>query len=330
MLAPCCRPLTLLTTVTLATGCTSGVVTMPQTAASQLSGFTYVPVDPQSISTLPGASCKAPANGADFTSLLDALPDNTVRMSTEQFDGSGNVTYGVGKASTTIGRYRVTTDFINSDTVSVPLCFRRQVEGYDSAKKSSTGALVDAPMGVENLDPQRYLRGGFERYSVLRCDPEKPLPESHALYYIPVYIGVGLRVTATVRVEEAGAAISGLGALGAEAQAGHISGDLVVQTLGVNGEGVTAALPIQSELNRTTVTNSIVAVASIKTLLRDKDTVKAARLVGLYLPFRSDQQLVNSIISALAAERVEWPRPCGDPKEKANKSPAGTDTPPGM
>jgi hypothetical protein len=301
--------------------CSSGI--SPQTAAAKLSGYTYVPVDPQSIETVPGSSCSKESTGqsGDFTALLDALPD--------RFDASGNVVYGVGKAETSVGRYRVTTDFINSDTVSVPLCFRRSVEGYSPAK-GATHKFVDAPMGVESLDANIYLLGGDERYSVQRCDPDKDPPKDHSLYYIPVYVGVGLRVAATINVEQAGASISGLGALGAEAQAGRVSGDLVVQTLGVNGEGVTAALPIQSELNRTTVTNSVVAVASIKTLLRDQDTVKAARLVGLYLPFRSDQQLVNAIISALTAERVEWPRPCGDPKQKASPSPAGNDAPPGM
>jgi hypothetical protein len=288
----------------------------PQTTASKLSGYTYVPVDPQAIKTTRGTSCTdKPENS--YTVLLDALPDNTVRMSAEQFDQSGNISYGVGKAETAVGRYRITTDFINSDTVSVSLCFKRRVEGYDPKKKGRSGEFLEAPMGLENLDLTKYLEGGAERYVVVRCPADSPVPDGYERYFIPVYVGIGLRVTATVNVTKAGASISGLGVLGVEAQAGNLRGDLVVQTLGVNGEGVTAALPIQSELNQTTVTNAVVAVASIKTLLRDTDTIKAPRLVGLYLPFHSDQQLVNAIISALSAGRVEWPRPCGNPRTEA-------------
>lgn len=113
-----------------------------------------------------------------------------------------------------------------------------------------------------------------------------------------------------VYVTGANANISGIGVIGAEAEADRLKGSLVVQTLGVNGKSVAAALPIQSELNRTTAQNAIVAVGSIKALLYSPETITSPRVVGLYLPFPGGKALVNALISELSKERVEWYRAC--------------------
>src|SRR4029077_20793155 len=47
------------------------------------SGYTYVPIDPFAVQTADGDSCKG--NSAQTVSLLDALPDNAVRMLIESF-----------------------------------------------------------------------------------------------------------------------------------------------------------------------------------------------------------------------------------------------------
>jgi hypothetical protein len=104
--------------------------------------------------------------------------------------------------------------------------------------------------------------------------------------------------------------------IGAEAEAERLRGSLVVQTLGVNGKAIASALPIQSELNRTTAQNAIVAVASVKALLHADETIVAPRIVGLYLPFPGGRPLVNALISELSksTSRLEWKRPCKELK----------------
>ena len=100
-----------------------------------------------------------------------------------------------------------------------------------------------------------------------------------------------------------------------EAEANNLRGSLTVQTLGVNGQAISAALPIQSELNRTTAQNAIVAVGSIKALLYENGTVVNPRVVGMYLPFPGGKPLVNAIISELSKKRVVWYRPCIERRE---------------
>jgi len=131
---------------------------------------------------------------------------------------------------------------------------------------------------------------------------------------MPVYIGVGLRLTATVRVIKGTANLSSLGSLAAGAEAGNLNGSLVVQTLGINGKGVSTALPLPSELNQTTIQNAILSLGSIKAILYDeKNTQITPRVVGIYNPVGGGQQYINGIISALAVSPVEWDHVCTAP-----------------
>ncbi|HKE95475.1 MAG TPA: hypothetical protein VKB34_14270, partial [Povalibacter sp.] len=224
--------------------------------------------------------------------LLEALPDNAVRMLVEQFDLSGGVTYGSSKTAAKGESYRVTVDYINADTINFPVAIKKQMR---SKKKDGVMEPVDL-FGT----PSEDVEPGTETYSVTRVDPAMTRSADRDIFNIPVYVGVGLRVSANVYVVGANANISGIGVIGAEAEAERVRGSLIVQTLGVNGKSVAAALPIQSELNRTTAQNAIVSVGSIKALLYAEETAKSPRVVGIYLPFPGGKPLVNAIISELS------------------------------
>ncbi|MBK6728885.1 MAG: hypothetical protein IPG63_17000 [Xanthomonadales bacterium] len=271
------------------------------------SGYTYVPVDPFPVKSVDGDSCKEGSDGQAagkrvWKPLLEALPDNAVRMLVEQFDRSGGITYGTSKAGAKGESYRVTVDYINADTINVPVAITRLAHQANGTKHE-----VDlfSELGPEH-DPKRVS------YRVQRIDTTAPDPDvdPRAVFNIPVYVGVGLRVSANVTVIGANANISGIGVIGYEAEAERLRGSLVVQTLGINGKAIAAALPIQSELNRTTAQNAIVAVGSIKSLLYAQETITSPRVVGLYLPFPGGKPLVNALISELSKNRADWPRPC--------------------
>jgi len=269
------------------------------------SGYTYVPIDPFAVQTVPGDSCKETPTRAKTPqgTLLQALPDNAVRMLIERFNASGTVTYGPAKLGAKGESYRVTVDYINADTINFRIWLSK------SMRRTTDGVYETVPL----LSPQdsRYFYNS-ELYRVTRDTPtDSDLKQfQYSEFNIPVYVGIGLRVSANVEVVGASANISGIGVIGAEAEAERVKGSLVVQTLGINGKSISAALPIQSELNRTTAQNAIVSVGSIKALLYADDTTVVPRVVGLYLPFPGGKPLVNAIISELSKKRVEWPRPC--------------------
>ena len=251
------------------------------------SGYTYVPIDPFPVDQVDSDSCrerKAKAEGE----LLRSLPDNAVRMLVEQLDVGGKLTYGASQVGSKHEKYRITVDYINADTINVPVWISRKIQTIDGGEKQVPLLANANKLSGTGPDSIGLLIEDSDRYEVRRKPKdyagEKPIGFEE--FNIPVYIGIGLRVSANVNIIGSSANISGIGVIGAEAEANKISGSLVVQTLGVNGKSISAALPIQSELNRTTAQNAIVAVGSIKALLYEDDTVVFPRVVGLYLPFR--------------------------------------------
>ena len=300
------------------------VESSPSVARSEgerLSGYTYVPLDPFSVFIEPGLSCfpslngiddrSVPAAGYTYRPLLESFPDNAVRMSVEQLDVSGNATYGPAGVGFKDQRFRVIVDYINADTISVALWIKKLVMKKDGD---------EIPIGVVSPVPDDAVGVRFlvQGYTPTREEQCADCPggvtyrddTSFETIYLPVYVGIGLRVTADVEVVGATANIGGLGAIGFEAEAENLKGSLVVQTLGINGRAISAALPLQSDLNRTTAQNAIVSIGSIKALLYEEDTVTAPRIVGLYLPFPGGKDLVNAIVSAISEKKLSWQRPC--------------------
>ncbi|WP_394168950.1 hypothetical protein [Saccharospirillum alexandrii] len=295
----------------LASGCTA---LQPKSTAEKLSGYTYIPVDPFAVRTNPGNACgdidiTTLAKSVDvgqvrYKDLLEALPDNAVRVSIQQYSASGQVSYGVGSINSEADSYKLTVDYINTDTVNVKFWLTKYAIEQDSQK------IVSVPMSV-STDNSNFIPGSitFDVQRIGVGEPVAPTDKSEE-FNLPVYIGVGLRVTAVIESFEGASSITGLGSLATEAEASGLNGFLVTQTLGINGQGIAAALPIQSELNPTTAQNAIVAVGSIKSLLYEDGTIVAPRVVGLYLPFPGGEPLVNAILSELSKERVIWERPC--------------------
>lgn len=298
--------------ITITYGCASTFST--KSIAEKESGYTYIPIDPFAVYTRPGDNC-IPGyqkfsdeeytnllKSLKFKPLLESFPDNAVRMSIEKFDASGNVTYGPAGLGVKGESYRVTVDYVSCDTTNFSVWIAKWAE--NASTKNVEWVDLSSPL------KDKYTPGS-EEYSVLSNRPYDVEEEKkYVEYNIPVYVGIGLRVTANVDVIGAKANISGLGIIGAEAEANALKGALIVQTLGINGKSIAAALPIQSELNRTTVQNAVVSVGAIKALLYDDKTVVSPRVVGIYLPFPGGKPLVNAIISEISKQNVEWRRPC--------------------
>lgn len=269
----------------------------PTTDAELRSGYTYIPIDPFPVKVVDDAVSSSPSAAAPPTALtskqvFEKLPDNAVRMSVQSLDAKGNIHYGPVAFGLYGESYRIVVDYINADTTNFTVILKRKVGEPESA---------NAPQPTQ------------AEYDVIAVSSEKDsnvtVASGDLIYNIPVYVGIGLRITADVTVSGGKANVAGLGVLGFEAEANRLTGSLVVQTLGVNGRSVAAALPIQSELNRTTTQNAIVAVGSIKALLYDGDTTVVPRIVGMYLPFEADRDLINRVISALSKNPPDWHPP---------------------
>ncbi|HYE27943.1 MAG TPA: hypothetical protein VEA61_06900 [Allosphingosinicella sp.] len=262
-------------------GC-SGWLEPPQSLGDVNAGFRYIAIDPLPVSFTPDFGKCGPGTGA-APGLLDALHDLAARVSTEQVSGEASVNIPVFSAGGSGSSYRVTQDFIAYD--ETPLRF--------AVPEPGPGQSVEGNMGQARL-----LEDGEM--------PEK----GERVVTVPVYVGLGLRLTANVTVRRGNVNLADLGSLSAAAKADQVRGGLVVQSLGLNGTKVSAVLPMPGELNPTSIQHATVALGAMKALIEDPGTRRWPRVVGIHYPFATvDRTTVNAIVSALATRRLEW-KPC--------------------
>jgi len=316
------RPLFIgLLIVTTTAGC-GAARHLPATMGERSSGFGYVPLDGLGIvqgydlfTCYQDQDLTKPRTG-EWAAILDALPDVSVRFAVASSDGKGGLTFGPAKITTEGNTYRAVLDYVNVDAVPVPFYVRRVVR-----PRSGDGApSFEGVLGA--VDPMNEVLR-YEAH-VYYGDPSDEMP-SHWLSQgfdpitVPVYVGIGMRLTADIRALKSDIALSSLGAIGAAAQANALTGTLTVQTLGVTGPSVATSLPLPSRLDQTTIENGILALASSRAFIygeEGKNVQKTARIVGLYSPVEPDPRLINILYSQLASNRPSWFRPCA-PKASA-------------
>lgn len=195
--------------------------------------------------------------------ILDSLPDETMRIAIGQVQANGGITFGPAKAGVAGNSYLVILDYIKFETKSF---------GVDITDTAGTRTA--------NLSAS-------------------PAPQ----VIVPVYVGVGLRLSANVTVNEGTIDLGNLFALGAAAQAKQVSGTMVVQTLGISGESVSSIIPMPSEINASTIQNALVSLGAIKAKLYDQGTEVNPRVVGVYNNLGGGQETVNGFISSLLQQQ---------------------------
>jgi hypothetical protein len=226
-------------------------------AATANSTIGYTPLDPLAVTIQP---CNATRD-----EILAALPDETMRMSIQLLSGSAQFQLGAATAGVAGQDYRVTLDYLKSDTVSL----------FSKVEPSGRVALAQ-----EVIDPNQTT----------------PI--------MAAYVGIGLRLTAHVHVNSGKINLANLFALGAAGQAEQIQGTLVIQTLGITGDGISAALPIPSELSQASVQNAIQAMAAIRAKIYDPKTTIRPRLVGVFNNLGEDD--LQKTISFVLQKPVTW------------------------
>lgn len=266
----------------------------PNTTAASLALYTYVPVDPLPVESWNSDTCpiRDAATPELWVGERISLPDQAARIAIRQFNASGNLDIIGNNVSGDGSSFEVVLDYMNSDVTNVT------VELLDNSESTT-------PSGVTTLD------GLNTAFTINRLFGMDEIKAADVTRIIPVYVGVGFRLTATISEVKGSVNISSLSALSVAADAGRITGSLVVQTLGVTGEQISQLLPIPSELNSTTIQNAVSAMGAIKAVLYDDETHIEPRVVGFRRTFGQDNQnLLSDIVSELARSRVIWHREC--------------------
>ncbi|SAK98727.1 hypothetical protein AWB76_07575 [Caballeronia temeraria] len=294
---------------------------LPESAGERNSRFTYIPIDPLPTTASLGDSCP---DGYSVEPYMDLFPDQAVRIAIASFDVQGNLSIGpAAKFGTENNIYQVTLDFISVDTKNATVF----VEGITATGRGAAPSGVAKPAYRITKDPDNPAWASYDKN---KSYPTSNLGEPVA---VPVYVGVGLRLIATVRVLKGTVNLSSLSSITAGVESGKATGSLVVQTLGVSGSKISAMLPMPSELNQTTIQNAILALGSIKALLFDPTTHVVPRVVGIYNPIGGGEATVNQIVSILAEDKLVVEGECIQNdvtarQAQAASSPAGAVKPP--
>ena len=334
------KPLSVVLLCTLLPACgTLGQLNEPRTLGEHNTGYNYIPVDPLEVSVLvdpppfaagttgkemqarrygrcvpradrddplqpataggpsPAAAVGDARHAAD---VMDALPDHTIRMAVRTISGAGQGGFGPVTLSARGTSYQVVMDSIFADTTNVRFAIR--VNEGSTSVHSLQGAIpegtrIDVIRLRHPSDSDQSLplaaEGGFEEVT------------------IPMYIGIGLRLTAALHTRKGGINLSNLPALAVSADADESSGSLTMQTLGVYNQQVASTFAVPSELSTSSVQNALVSMGAVKAIVYDRDTGTRPRLTGIYNPLgTSDPLLINKVYSALASRPIPW-APCG-------------------
>lgn len=286
----------------------------PRTIGEVNANFDYIPLDPLAINIAFVPELQDTAAGSermvaryrrcpsrrknDPADLMDALPDNTVRMGVEELTGEGNLSLGPVSSSGSGRQYRVTADAVITDEVNVDFAVRRSGANGAISVLSAPGRIppgdrLEVFRIVSPADDVRASSGDFERIT------------------IPVYVGVGVRLSAAITHRSGRINLSSLPALTAGVEARRVSGSLSMQSLGVFSQQITSLMQIPNELNSASVQQALVALGSARAVMYDADTGTRPRIVGFANPFRTnDPRLMQMIRSELARVPVQWV-PCG-------------------
>lgn len=321
--------------LTTLAGCASiGRIATP---GEKMSAYGYVPLDPLPVDQAGGAdSCteaQAGGVGSSSTDVLAKLPDQTIRFAVATFDKKeGSLTFGPVTFTSNGGQYRAVLDYIQADAVPEIFYIRKRVM-VPGKTQSVPVALSDGlPTGGKvigydailsnNTDMEAALQAvapadvAVARSRFLEAEAKKFEEDQYQQVTVPVYVGIGLRLSADILSLQGGLTLAGLSAIGAQAEAKKVTGTLTVQSLGVSGKSIATALPLPSKLDQTTIENAILAIGNMRATLYatgqgTNDLYKQPRIVGLYSPVGSDPLLINALYSELSRIRPRWLVPCG-------------------
>lgn len=290
--------------VLLASGCGTTVgrdPALPDTPASKASNYGYVPLDGLAVDQdFRSDSCTAASKllgPKSFAPLSQALPDITIRFAVASYEQSGGLSFGPAKFTAKGKSYRAVLDYVNVDAIPVTFLISAIVAGENWKLSDARG--MGSPISGYNAS----VVTGDIAYKANRAD----------LVTIPVYVGVGLRLSADVTALEANIPLVSLSAIGFEAQSNNLTGTLTVQAIGLPGETVASSLPLPSKLDQTTIENGVLAIGANRLNIyryKDSDMGAIPRVVGLYSPIGTEPALINAIYSELSKERPKWSRPC--------------------
>lgn len=249
----------------------SGCATVPLTGAELARGSAYVPLSPKPIEI----------SGDDLTSteMLNVLPNETVRMSIGSTDSDGNITFGVGAVGVEGHTYEVVVDYIKYTTGYMPASFTSTAVDYKGKYIANrVVSKIKTFLGSVDVSSDLSVKGQEDIANRTNIDIQQR---------VAVFVGVGVRLRASVRVWKGKVNLASLYGIGAAANSGAATGSLVFETLGIYGAPISPLIPLPTEISQASVQSTLQSLAAIKAKLYDANVGVAPVIVAFESPYAS-------------------------------------------
>ncbi len=254
----------------------------------------YQPIDPIQL--------KVVKDTVSFEDIISEFPNEATRVAVGKVNQSGSLTFGPFNVARNGESYSVIIDYIKYITTAIPARYSekyttKKYEDYVNNNYNFLGEKLDAIKIPDNLKSKNVLiseqklstnHGSVIEFNAelksqnqnLRLDKS----QEHNIK-IPVYVGIGLRIQASVTVLKDSVNLGSLYGLGVAASQNKLSGTLIIQSLGISGENVSPIIPIPDRINESTIQTAMQSLATIKSKIYDKKTRITPQVVAFGLPY---------------------------------------------
>ncbi len=238
-----------------------------------------------------------------YKSIISEFPNEATRVAVGKVNQSGSLTFGPFNIATSGETYSVIIDYIKYITTAIPARFSEKHKtekykkyaenNYTFLKENETDTLtIPEKLKSMNVLLSDYTLttnyGSVSEFNVELKSPTQNLRSDKALKHdikIPVYVGVGLRIQASVTVLKDSVNLGSLYGLGVAASQNKLSGTLVIQSLGISGENISPIIPIPDRINESTIQTAMQSLATIKSKIYDNKTKITPQVVAFGLPY---------------------------------------------
>lgn len=121
----------------------------------------------------------------------------------------------------------------------------------------------------------------------------------------PTYVGIGMRLTAYLAVNSGNVNLNSLLALGMAGESKQVSGSIMLQTMGLSGPAISAALAIPTDISTASIQAALVSIGTIKSKIYDVGTDISPRVIGTYDVFGENTEKFDAYFAKVLSDPPE-------------------------
>lgn len=256
----------------------------------------YQPIDPIQLTV------KKENNTLTFKDIISEFPNEATRVAVGKVNQSGSLTFGPFNVARSGESYSVIIDYIKYITTAIPARYSeyhttKKYQDYVNNNYNFLGEKLDSLKIPKELKSKIVLLskqslttnyGSVYENNAELGDQNQNLQLDKSQQHnvkIPVYVGIGLRIQASVTVLKDSVNLGSLYGLGVAASQNKLNGTLIIQSLGISGENVSPIIPIPDRINESTIQTAMQSLATIKSKIYDKKTKITPQVVAFGLPY---------------------------------------------